>query len=231
MFGIDQTSASRSPSGRTPIGMFKCSAKRTALRARPSGARSLKIVIASRAASSLAAAKGYSMLCVTHSRPCASNLRFIGLWMSGSAATSSISKPGGSLNFFCCSAGERGSVWRTSAWAATDARQQQQGEQNRQETMHGRVSDRAIFFQAALHRPGEGSQQVGARKRRTVGQGKQTRRRQCSTAAGAAASMAGRTARLPRRGHRHACATGSVTDRSGVDLQRFSSTPAAFSSC
>ena len=44
------------------------------------------------------AAIGYSRECVTHSRPRASNARFIGLSMSGSAATSCTSNPGGTCS-------------------------------------------------------------------------------------------------------------------------------------
>src|SRR5687767_4703232 len=49
----------------------------------------------------------------THSRPFASNARFIGLFTSGSAVTSVTEKPGGSLNVLACSAGASGSVLRT----------------------------------------------------------------------------------------------------------------------
>ena len=79
MFGIDQAIASVSLSGTTPIGMFKCSANRSTFFALPLAPKSLKMLIASRAASSLFAGNGYSMLFVTHNRPCASNFKLMGL--------------------------------------------------------------------------------------------------------------------------------------------------------
>ena len=64
--------------GNTPIGMFSPSANRVAFVALPSGPIPSSTVNPSRAFSGSAAANGYSMLCETHSRPRASNARFIG---------------------------------------------------------------------------------------------------------------------------------------------------------
>ena len=114
MFGIDQTIASfPEGSGRTPMGMLRPSAKSVAFDARPSGRNPSSTVRPSCGATSAAAANGYSTEWVTQSRPRASNAMFIGFWISGSLATSWISKPGGSLNFARSSAGERASVGAT----------------------------------------------------------------------------------------------------------------------
>ena len=94
------------------MGMFRPSAKMRTFRARPSGPKSSRIFTASRGRVPSSAAKGYSTDSVTQSRPRASKAMFIGLWMSGSAATSWISKPGGRWNPFRSSSGVRGGATR-----------------------------------------------------------------------------------------------------------------------
>ena len=122
MLGIDQTIASSpSPRGRTPIGMLRSSAKRTAFRARPSGPKSERTVSPSRCGAPSCGANGYSTECVTHSRPRASKAMFIGFWMSGSAATSSIANPSGRRNFSRCPAGESASVGATGGLAGAES--------------------------------------------------------------------------------------------------------------
>src|SRR5690606_8394447 len=61
---------------------------------------------------------GYSTECVTHRRPAASKLRFIGCPMSGSLASSSMWKPAGNSNCCRCSSGESGGVSTTSGGGA-----------------------------------------------------------------------------------------------------------------
>lgn len=98
--------------------MLRPSAKSVAFVARPSAPKPSSTVSPSRGAASAAAAKGYSTEWVTQSRPRLSNARFIGFWISGSLATSWISKPGGSLNLARSSAGESGSAGATGGLAS-----------------------------------------------------------------------------------------------------------------
>ena len=85
------------------------------LRARPvAGSRSDKILTPSRPTLPPSTGNGYSTVSVTHSRPLASNAMFIGLAMSGSAATSWASNPGGSLNVACSCSGDSLSVGATT---------------------------------------------------------------------------------------------------------------------
>ena len=97
--------------------MLRSSAKRTAFRARPSGPKSDSTVSPSRCGAPSFGANGYSIEWVTQSRPRASKARFIGFWISGSAATSSIANPSGSRNFFNSSSGDRASVGATGGLA------------------------------------------------------------------------------------------------------------------
>ena len=104
--------------------MFRPSAKVSILPARPSGRKSERILTVSRGRVALAAGKGYSTVSVTQSRPRSSKARFSGLWMSGSAATSWISNPGGTWSALRSSSGVRGGnddTFSTGAglWART----------------------------------------------------------------------------------------------------------------
>ena len=80
--------------------MFRPSAKVVILRARPSGPKSSRILTPSRGVVPSAAGNGYSSVSVTQSRPRSSKAMLSGLWISGSAATSSISNPSGRWNAF-----------------------------------------------------------------------------------------------------------------------------------
>src|ERR1051326_1613141 len=114
--------------GYRRMGMLRPSAKVVTLRARPSGPKSSKIMIRSRPGLSGGTGNGYSRLVVTQSRPVASKAMFMGLLMSGSAATHWISKPGGSWKDFCSWSGVSGSVGRTfsakgsAAWSRAATR-------------------------------------------------------------------------------------------------------------
>ena len=100
--------------------MLRSSAKRTAFRARPSGPKSERTVSPSRCGAPSFGAKGYSIECVTHSLPRASKAMFIGFWISGSAATNSISNPAGNRNVFNSSSGDRASVGATGGLAVAE---------------------------------------------------------------------------------------------------------------
>src|SRR5262249_33125511 len=94
-------------------------AKVVILRALPSGPKSDRIFTESRGFLALEA-KGYSMVSVTHSRPWSSKAMLSGFRMSGSAATSCASKPGGSLKPFSSRAGFSGLVSTMSGFGASE---------------------------------------------------------------------------------------------------------------
>src|SRR6185436_11765808 len=104
------------------MGMLRLSAKTDGLSGTPSPSLSVKMRILSLLLSSRPSgvfhlsflmAHGYSADDVHHIRPFSSNARFIGLLITGSLAMSCAENPGGSLNFFCSSAGLSGSDTRT----------------------------------------------------------------------------------------------------------------------
>ena len=84
-------------SGNRPIGMFKPSAKVSIFLARPSAWKSERILTVSRGRVPSRGRVGIFDRVVTQSRPRSSKARLSGLWMSGSEATSWISKPGGNV--------------------------------------------------------------------------------------------------------------------------------------
>ena len=88
--------------------MFRPSAKVWILPARPSGRKSERILTESRPGVPAGFGNGYSSVSVTQSRPRSSKARLSGLWMSGSAATSWISNPGGRCSALRSSSGVRG---------------------------------------------------------------------------------------------------------------------------
>src|SRR2546429_9043996 len=102
------------------MGRLRPSAKVVTLRARPSGPKSERILTLSRPGMSLAG-YGYSTVLVTQSRPLASKAMLIGFWMSGSAATSWASNPGGRRKVARSAAGDWCSVVATYGGSAARA--------------------------------------------------------------------------------------------------------------
>src|SRR4051812_19286322 len=91
-----------------PEGMFSPSVKRVTLSTLPSPSVSSRILMRSRPGP--AERRGYSRLSVTQMRPRSSNVIATGLTRSGSAATSSTRKPGGTSMRLIASAGDSGSL-------------------------------------------------------------------------------------------------------------------------
>ncbi len=87
-----------------PVGMFRPSAKTVTLSALPSPSVSSRTFTRSRPGPG--SLRGYSRLSVIQMRPRSSKAMAIGFTMSGSLATSSTAKPGGTVISSTASSGE-----------------------------------------------------------------------------------------------------------------------------